>query len=94
MKTSANLGLLLALLFVTLGSYDFQYLFRADLPQAGLNIYHNIVMGSDMEANSSYTTATGNFKTDFDMGLLAWLDQLFVLKGNLYLITIIFCYST
>jgi hypothetical protein len=46
-------------------------------------------MGSDAEPNGSYTTATGNFKIDFDTGSLAWLGQLYILKGNLYPVAII-----
>ena len=94
MKTPAGLGLLLALLFVAPGSHNLRFPFRTDLPRPGLNIYHSIVKGSDAEANSGYTTATGSFKTDFDMGLLAWLDQPFILKGNLYPITTIFLVET
>jgi hypothetical protein len=94
MKTPGGAGLPLALLFVAPGSYNLRFPFRTDLPRPGLNVYHNIVMGSDTEVNSSYTTATGSFKTDFDMGLLAWLDQPCILKGNLYPISIIFLIKT
>ena len=87
MKTPT--GLPLALLFVVLGSYNLRFPFRTDLQRPRLDIYHDIVMGNDAEMNSSYTTATGSFKPDFDVGLLAWLDQTFILKGNFYPITII-----
>jgi hypothetical protein len=44
-----------ALPFVGLGSHNLRFLFNERL---GLNIYHDVVMGSDTEPNGCYTMTT------------------------------------
>ena len=77
-------GLPLALRFAGPSGYSLGFPYRTDLQRRGLNIYDNIVVGSDTEVNGRYAMETGGLKFDIDMRSLAWHLAQWVLKGNLY----------